>query len=863
MKGDLNMKTLLLIDGNSILNRAYYGIRPLTTSSGLYTHAVYGMVNILLKHIEAEKPDYIAAAFDLKSPTFRHKMYEGYKANRKGMPEELAMQLPYAKEAVRSLGITIIEKEGYEADDILGTAAQFANLSDDLQSLILTGDRDSFQLIRDNIKVLYASTGETVNYDRDAFSAKYPGVTPEQFVDVKALMGDTSDNIPGVSGIGEKTALKLISEFSDLDNLYSDLENAGLKPAAFKKLSDGKESAYLSRILAQIKTDVPLELSLEDLKYSGIDDEKCINIFSKLELLSVLKRLKLSAKPASASANSSTSDAESSTSGADTNENSAKTADKKAVADQDIPCIPSININDDFSSILYDGSSSSSIDQEKLFQLLLDPQKRFVVYDSKHLYNMMGTDCDDKIKCELFDITLAAYVIDPSDNDYSLPKLAIKHLGTFEDEDSCDKAKLMYELYPVLYKKLLETDQLRLYNEIELPLAKILSEMELSGSKIDRTGLEDFLDKLTQLCNQYATEIYDAAGCTFNLNSPKQLGEVLFEKLALPSQKKTKRGYSTDAETLEKLRPYSVVVDRLLEYRLVSKLKSTYAEGLLKALDSNSRVHTKFNQTVTATGRLSSTEPNLQNIPIRQPLGREIRRFFIPENENYIFIDADYSQIELRLLAAISGDEKMINAFLSGEDIHTHTASQIFGITENEVTPEQRKRAKAVNFGIVYGIGGYSLSQDIGVSVYQANEYIKNYLDNYPKVQKYLKDIVDSARQNGFVTTMFGRRRYIPELASPKKQLQAFGERVALNSPIQGTAADIIKIAMINVSKALKEKKLDAKIILQVHDEIIIEANRACAEETAMILQREMEHAVDLKVPLSVEIGQGSTWFEC
>ncbi len=860
--GITEMKTLLLIDGNSILNRAYYGIRPLTTSTGLYTHAVYGMVNILLKHIDEKKPDYIAAAFDLKAPTFRHKMYDGYKANRKGMPEELAMQLPYAREAVRALGITIIEKEGYEADDILGTAAQSVNSVPDLQSYILTGDRDSFQLIRDNITVLYASTGETINYDRTAFGEKYPGVTPEQFVDVKALMGDSSDNIPGVSGIGEKTALKLISEFSSLDNLYANLDNAGLKPAAYKKLCEGKDSAYLSRELAQIKTDVPLGITPEELKYFGPNSEKCIEIFSKLELLSVLKRLKLSAsKPEDKKSHKESADSAIKTDGETGSENNGDPGalNNSYESDKEERHMPALKINDDFSAVIYNGASASSIEIDRLRELLADRENSFVVYDSKHIYNKIGSK---NVGCKFFDIMLAAYVINSSDNDYSLPRLAIKYLGTFEDDDRND-AEIIYNLYPILKEKLKETDQLKLYSDIELPLARILSEMELKGSKIDRTGLEDFLDKLTGLCNQYANEIYDAAGCTFNLNSPKQLGEVLFEKLALPSSKKTKLGYSTDAETLEKLRPYSVVVDRLLEYRMVSKLKSTYAEGLLKALDGNSRVHTKFNQTVTATGRLSSTDPNLQNIPIRQPLGREIRRFFIPENENYIFIDADYSQIELRLLAAISGDEKMTNAFLSGEDIHTHTAAQIFGIADSEVTPEQRKRAKAVNFGIVYGIGAYSLSQDIGVPVYQAKEYIQNYLDNYPKVQKYLKDIVEKARQDGFVTTMFGRRRYIPELSSPKKQLQAFGERVALNSPIQGTAADIIKIAMINVAKSLSENNLDAKIILQVHDEIIIESNKSCADKAAEILKYEMENAVKLSVPMSVETGTGKTWFEC
>ncbi len=830
------MKTLLLIDGNSILNRAFYGIRPLTNSSGLFTHAVYGMTNIVLKHIETEKPDYCAVAFDLKAPTFRHKLYAQYKATRKGMPEELAVQLPYAKEAMSALGIRLIEAEGFEADDILGTCSMFSLDNSELMSYILTGDKDSFQLIRDNVNVLYASTGETVRFDREAFEKKYPGICPEQFVDVKALMGDSSDNIPGVAGIGEKTAVSLISEFGSLDKVYENLESASIKPAARKKLAEGKECAYLSRTLAEIKTDTPLNLTLDDLECNGIDEEKCIDLFQKLELASIMKKLKLSLKKS----------------------DPAKKSEPEATENAEY--IPSLVLKDDLSAVIYNRDSEETADQDTVKKLLLDPEKAFAVLDSKAICNRLKIT---EYKCRLFDLSLAGYLLSSSDNDYSLSRLSIKYLSEYDEGSKENEPSLIYRLYPVLKQRLAETGQLKLYEEIELPLAPVLSSMEQTGSKIDREGLENFLDKLTYLCNEYATDIYDEVGYTFNLNSPKQLGEVLFVKLGLPSSKKTKTGYATDAETLERLRPFSTVVDRLLEYRTVSKLKSTYAEGLLKALDSKSRVHTKFNQTVTATGRLSSTDPNLQNIPIRTPLGREIRKFFIPENENYVFVDADYSQIELRLLAAISGDEKMIEAFKKGADIHTHTAAQIFGLSDEEVTPEQRKKAKAVNFGIVYGIGGFSLAQDIGTSVYEANEYIKNYLANYPKVQSYLKSIVELARADGFVTTLFGRRRYIPELASPKKQLQAFGERVALNSPIQGTAADIIKIAMINVDKALKSSGIDAKIVLQVHDEIILESHRDCAKQAAEILKKEMEGAVNLSVPMLVDIDEGSTWFEC
>ncbi|MBE6622253.1 MAG: DNA polymerase I [Ruminococcaceae bacterium] len=840
------MKTLLLIDGNSILNRAFYGIRPLTNGAGLYTHAVYGMMNIILHHLEERKPDYAAVAFDRKAPTFRHLRYDGYKATRKGMPEELAVQLPYAKKAMAGLGLTILETDGFEADDILGTCSTLGD--GETEVFVLTGDRDAFQLIRDDVKVLLASTGETHVFDRVAFGEKY-GVTPEQFVDVKALMGDSSDNIPGVPGIGEKTALKLIAEYGSLDGLYQHLNDGAIKGATLTKLTEGKESAYLSQFLAAIHCEVPLGVTLSSLTYEGIKRAELKPLLTELELSSMIKRLGLDKEE----------------------EAEASDCPSPFLSCAELPRRPLSSLGAgefpyaavsfrEGEILLYDGKQGcilTDADEEAVKVFLGDESRTLVVKDAKSLCFAYG-----RLACKVFDVTLAAYVCDSSDNHYELPRLAVKYLGQVLP-DGYDEAKVLYELAYVLNEKLKETGQSSLYYHIEEPLSAVLADMERRGFQVDRAGLAAFSEELGQMCHDYAEAIYFEAGHEFNINSPKQLGEVLFGELKLPAAKKTKTGYSTDAETLEKLRPYHTIVDRILEYRQVAKLKSTYGDGLLKVADENGRIHSSFNQTVTATGRLSSSEPNLQNIPIRTELGRRMRQYFIPKNEDYLLVDADYSQIELRLLAAISGDTNMISAFASGEDIHTVTASQVFGVPVEGVTSELRKRAKAVNFGIVYGIGAYSLSQDLGVPKNEADRYIKSYLAKYPQVSEYLTDIVETAKANGFVTTIFGRRRDIPELASPKKNLQAFGARVAMNSPIQGAAADIIKIAMIRVDKALRESGIDAKLILQVHDELILEAHKSCAEEAAALLKREMEAAVELVVPLTVEVGVGDSWLAC
>ncbi len=919
------MRTLLLIDGNSILNRAFYGIRPLTNSEGLYTHAVYGMMNIILKHIEQRKPSYAAIAFDLKAPTFRHKSFDGYKANRKGMPEELAVQLPYAKSCMEGLGLKRLELEGYEADDIIGTCSSLGD-AEGLKVYILTGDRDSFQLISDNVSVLLASTGETVTFDREKFYQKY-GVMPEQFVDVKALMGDSSDNIPGVAGIGEKTALKLISEYNDLDSLYK-ADPSGFSPSVAKKLSDGKNSAYMSRFLARIDCSAPIGISLSDMEYKGIQEDTLLPLLTKLELSSMIKRLfgsntAIAIDGASKSGEKATASNESNIKGAKGDNiddggagdisdirgikdlegasNSDLTAQGKSSAgslDQasffdmagnetskengyataysssdffveaseisikellcmNIPCC-AVSYEGNLLSVYYNGALyKTNCDKESAREFLSKKERRIITHDLKGLCSDLGD-----ISCTVFDVTLAAYVINSSEGHYDLDRLALKYLGVAPSEGYCPE-KITFELEEKLISALKSSGQEELYQKIELPLASVLAEMETRGFKIDREGLSEYSKLLEEKCQKYKAEIWELSGKEFNINSTKQLGEILFGELGLPALKKTKTGYSTDAETLEKLRPYHPIIDKIFEYRQVTKLKSTYTDGLLSVADEGGRIHSSFNQTVTATGRLSSSEPNLQNIPVRTELGRALRAFFIPKNSDYLLVDADYSQIELRILAAVSGDKRMISAFKSGDDIHTITASQVFGVPLSEVTKEQRKRAKAVNFGIIYGIGGYSLSQDIGVAKYEADKYIENYYNKYPQIREYLDYAVEDASRLGYVTTIFGRRRYIPEMKSPKKSMQAFGKRIAMNSPIQGAAADIIKIAMINVNRALKESGIDAHLILQVHDELILESHHTCAKEAAEILKREMENAVSLAVPMIAEVGIGISWMDC
>lgn len=835
------MKKLLVIDGNSILNRQFYGIRPLTNSAGVSTNAVYGFVNVLLSELDALSPDYAAVAFDLRAPTFRHKAYDAYKAGRHATPPELLMQFPYAKRAVEALGLTVLEQEGFEADDILGTLSAMAE-NEGVDAYILTGDRDSLQLIGAHTTVLLAKNSETVPYTPERFEADY-GVRPDQFVDMKALMGDSSDNIPGVAGIGEKTAAKLISACGDLDALYADLDAAGVSAKVKEKLANGKENAYLSRFLAKIVRDAPLACILEDTAMRAYDRDALRALFSELEFSGFMKRLGLDKADAAQTAQLS------------------ETL-PSALAELKLGSPVSLWFGENRLE-LTDGEAAYGVHFEDFAELIpffCRNDLSFNVYDRKTLLHRIadasGDNAANAFECE-FDVLLAAYVINASDSAPTLGKIAGSYLATPEES-----AATLHALVPVLKEKLASDGVESLYYDIELPLSAVLFAMERRGFAVDRGTLTEMSTALEVVAGRCMARIFEFAGHDFNVNSPKQLGEVLFDELKLPVYKKTKSGYSTNAEVLDKLRPLHPIIDLILEYRQVTKLRSTYTEGLLAVADEGGRVHTTFKQALTATGRLSSTEPNLQNIPIRTELGRELRRCFVAK-EGYTLVDADYSQIELRLLAACSNDPIMIDAFLSGIDIHTVTASQVFDVSVESVTPDLRKRAKAVNFGIVYGISDFALAEDLHITKAQAGDYIRAYKAKYSGVSAYLTNTIELAKAQGYVTTLLGRRRYIPELSSPKAMLRAFGERVAMNSPIQGSAADIIKIAMIRVENALSREGLDARLILQVHDELILEVADRDVEAAKALLKKEMEEAFLTAVPLIAEVSAGKTWYEC
>ena len=848
------MKKLLVIDGNSILNRAFYGIRLLTNKNGLYTNAVYGMANIIERQLVSLKPDYCVVAFDLKAPTFRHKMYEGYKANRKGMPEELAVQLPYAKKCMTDMGCKVLSVEGYEADDILGTLARMS-AEEGVEAYILTGDRDSLQLIGDLTKVLLVKTKETLCFDRALFKETY-GVEPEQFVDVKALMGDTSDNIPGVAGIGEKTALKLVSELGGLDDIYQKLEEAKISASVKEKLAANKDIAYLSQRLARISCDAPVGVTLEECAYGGFLREELYSLFVELEFLALIKRFGLEdvAHQSASASNREDGKIESVSEEISVEEKSADELSEILSNKRAAVCV-----SNGGKVVFYDGEARYSCELNEECVRIFD-RAQVACYDAKALYKAFISKGFSTPNV-YFDIMLAAYVLDSTEGSFSLERLAFSQLGETLSEGSAVDVTV-FKLAEIYEKKIEDNGNRSLLFDIEMPLSFVLAEMELAGFCVDTQGIKEYGEELSARADDLKERIYSFAGEEFNISSPKQLGEVLFEKMNLPVIKKNKTGYSTDADVLKKLIPYHPIIEDILDYRQMTKLKSTYADGLPKAADENGRIHSVFNQTGTATGRLSSAEPNLQNIPVRTPEGREFRKYFIPQDKDHVIIDADYSQIELRILAHIAGDEAMINAFLSGEDIHTMTASRVFGVPVSEVTAEHRKRAKAVNFGILYGMGEYSLSEDLGISMSQAKKYIISYLSGFPKVRDYLEEIKAIAKKEGCVTTLFGRRRRIAELASSNKNLQHFGERVAMNSPIQGTAADIIKIAMINVSKALKAANIDARLILQVHDELLLESHRDCANKAYEILKESMENAIKLSVPLDVEAHIGKNWFE-
>jgi DNA polymerase-1 len=865
------MKKILVVDGNSIINRAYYGMRPLTTKSGKSTHAVYGMINIIWRQISELSPDYTAVAFDLKAPTFRHKLYEGYKAGRHPTPEDLLSQFPDAKECLKLLGITVLELEGYEADDIQGTVAKMAHRSADTEAYILSGDRDLLQLIDGKVTVLLATNSDTKAMRREEFTLEY-GISPESFVDMKALMGDSSDNIPGVAGIGKKTAAQLIQSFNSLEGIYENIEDKSIKAGVREKLKADRENAFLSRTLAKINTEVPLGITLEDISYKGIDREGLYRKFTELELNSLITKFKLNAKsetedkPAQTPSKETPALKENAKNADPTPESSAESTSPSVeyLSSSEIEKIDkkrlAIEILNGFIYI-FDGFSCYRLDEGFSFPTDFFNRKEIICHEGKSLWHRLrraGLELSDTV---FYDLQLYAYVLNPGAGAPSAASLASGFIGKTPLPTEVS-VHLFFEIEEKMREKIIADGLEKILFDIEIPLLPVLGEIEEVGFMISPSQLEEYGDALETLANDLTSRIYIQAGREFNVNSPKQLGEVLFEELGLHAKKKkTKTGYSTDAETLEELRTEHPIVDDVLEYRQVTKLLGTYARALPEAADSESRIHTDFKQALTATGRLSSADPNLQNIPIRTKMGRELRRSFISK-EGYTLVDADYSQIELRLLAHISDDYNMCEAFRSGEDIHRKTAAAVFGMPEEYVTDEMRKRAKAVNFGIVYGISGFSLAKDIGTSVSEATKYIKNYLFNYPFIDKYLEDVVALAKEQGYTSTIFGRRRYIPELSAQNGALRAFGKRVAMNAPIQGAAADIMKLAMLAVYRRIKREGLDAKIVMQVHDELILEVRDDQVELAKQILCEEMEGVVTLSIPLTVDVTTGKNWLE-
>ena len=849
---------LMILDGNSIVNRAFYGVRPLNAPDGTPTNAVFGFLNILQRILDEQTPDAVCVCFDMKAPTFRHKAYEGYKAQRKGMPEELAVQMPVLKETLDAMGIRRYEQEGYEADDILGTASRICE-KQGWDCVVVTGDKDSLQLITDstsvcNVKSRMGQT-ETILYTPEVFREEY-GFAPPQMVDLKALMGDSSDNIPGVPGIGEKTALDLIRRYGTVDNIYANLSALEIKDSVRKKLTAGEESARKSYWLATILCEVPMHFTPEENIWHKNYTDALYAQLKRLGFQKFIERWGLS-EPEESHESFHAGELECvQVEDADAAQALLKAAEQaELLAVSFGETLDSVEVCDGNKVYLADWSHCGDENWRRLLEIVFAPGKKklgHAIKDSMNVLQREGLSTEGFV----FDTALAAYLLDANENDYALPRISARYLGVERQG-----TQAVFALYPVLNEKLKELKMDRLYEEIELPLCRVLSDMELAGFYVDRKALYDFGESLNGDIARLQQSIWAHAGHDFNINSTRQLGEVLFEELMLPSGKKTKTGWSTNVDVLEKLRGKHPIIEEVLEYRTLTKLKSTYADGLLKVIAEDGRIHSSFQMTVTATGRLSSTEPNLQNIPIRKKLGAEIRKMFVA-GPGMVLVDADYSQIELRLLAHISGDVAMREAFLSGEDFHTVTASRVFGIPIEDVTPVLRSRAKAVNFGIVYGISAFSLAQDIGVFPNEAKAYMDAYLDRYHGVRDYMKQIVVQAKENGYVDTLFGRRRYLPELKSSNFNVRSFGERVALNMPVQGTAADIIKLAMVNVARKLKEQQLQARLILQVHDELIVECPEIEAETVRALLENEMENAVHLSVPLTAEAHIGHSWAE-
>lgn len=834
---------LLAIDGNSIINRAFYGIKLLSTKDGTYTNAVYGFINILNKLLEKENPDCVAVAFDLKAPTFRHKMYDAYKAGRHAMPDELRQQFPVLKEWLTLAGYHYIECEGYEADDILGTLSHSANTSGN-SCVIATGDRDSLQLISNSTRVLLTVTKmghpEITDYTPDKLFEDY-GLTPQEMIELKALMGDSSDNIPGVAGVGQKTATDLITKYHSIDYIYEHLDELDIKDGVRTKLAAQKDNAFLSRTLGTINHDAPINTNISDYKITDGDKPALAGLMTKLEFFKLMEKMGIT--PSAATNNK---------------KESCETCFKIGTA-ADIKDLADVYICENGAAAVSNNTVCALNDIELLLLLENDYiEKR--VYDYKNLYKEY-----QNIKNVKFDAMLAAYLCNPSASDYSIGRLIAEYGSSTQIENCTDELLLNATQFTAccnaLQNSLKASGELELLYNIEVPLAKVLGQMELIGFLADFSGLEEHSKQLQERIDELTNEIYNLAGEEFNINSPKQLGQILFVKLGLPAKKKTKSGFSTNAEVLEELRYDFPIVELILKYRQLAKLKSTYCDGLLACRGHDGRIHSTFNQTEARTGRISSLEPNLQNIPVRTDEGRILRKFFMAR-EGYVLCDADYSQIELRVLASMANDSVMIDAFRSDTDIHTVTASQVFNIPIDMVLPVMRSRAKAVNFGIVYGIGAFSLAKDIGVSRKEADTYIKNYLYTYRGIASYMENTIAQAKADGFVTTLFGRRRYLPELSASNGMLRAFGERVARNAPIQGTAADIIKIAMIKVSERLQKEIPTAQLILQVHDELIVECEEKDRDAVCKILEQEMADAATLSVELKVDAHSGKNWLE-
>ncbi len=870
------MKKLLILDSNSILNRAYYGIRFLSSKDGTPTNAIYGFLNILIKLIREENPDYVCAAFDLKEPTFRHKKYAEYKAQRKPMPDDLKVQMPIAKEIIKAMGIAIYEKAGYEADDIIGTVSAMCDKYG-IGCRIATGDKDDLQLVSDNTNVILTTTrmgqSETTIYDVQAVIDRY-GVTPHEFIDVKALMGDPSDNIPGVQGVGEKTAIKLISQFHRIENIYKDLDATGLKGAMLRNIENGRESAFMSKELATIVRNVPIAFAFPDCTFRGFKD--CGGLYemlSDLGLNTVIKKMGIAPAGDTKAKNADIFDGM-----------LVKKRIPKLSGETVCACVFGFEQDDlvkfaaAVGKIVYIcdiNGNAEAFDEVKSF--LENEKIQKITFDVKDAIVKLNGKIDIKGICD--DTAIAAYLVDPAKSEYTIDKLCEEYFGvelsdneerqislidseeTSSDDYLAKCAAALFELNTVIKDTIKYNGQESLYTEIELPLVKVLADMQIDGVLIGREALEQFGDMLSVRIDELQEGIYKEAGREFNINSPKQLGEILYDEMGLKSGKKTHRGYSTSAESLEKIRSDAPIVGLVLEYRKLTKLKSTYCDGLSAVIAEDGRIHSVFTQTVTLTGRISSTEPNMQNIPTRTELGRELRKMFTAK-DGCLFVDADYSQIELRVLAHIANDETMITAFKNDEDIHRVTASQVFEVPMCDVTPTMRTRAKAVNFGIVYGIGEYSLSQDLGIAVAEARGYMENYLAKYHGVREYMEVIKQKAKKDGYVKTLMNRIRYIPELKSPNHNIRAFGERVALNTPIQGTAADIIKLAMVRVHKRLSDEGLAARLILQVHDELIVETPYDEVDRVKDILKSEMETAMGLKVPLIVDMKTGKSWYD-